>query len=337
MRIGRILMGDNEMKQKLNKLEKVEFKDVWRNEREFDAWLVTEDGLKLLADELGVGELEKADMQVAVGSFYADVVLQEVGNEDEVIVVENQRKKTDHDHLGKMITYAAGLKAQQLVWIAEKFRKEHRAALEWLNNRVKNNEIGITGLEIELWKIGELVAPKFVVVSHINALSGEVKQSALSDEKESRHQFWLAFTAHLKKIDSPYKDIYYINTRWARQPIKNFCQYQVVFTLRDKTIRTEIYFKGRFINGHAVVDYIEKNYKDELTAELGNALRFDRAGRKHKAGLIRLVKENADVADTARWDEYHEWFAEMLAKFGVAFEGIIETIDPKDYPPPPPE
>ena len=121
---------------KLSKLIHVNPKDYWKDEaRDFTPWLSTE-GLSLLSDALGM-ELELYDTEVSVGNYRADIVAKDVVT-DQYVVIENQYGKTDHDHIGKLFTYAASFGAHTLVWIAEKLREEHRQAIDWFNNNISN-------------------------------------------------------------------------------------------------------------------------------------------------------------------------------------------------------
>src|SRR5262249_43333411 len=102
-----------------------------------------------------------------VGIFKADIVAKEVGTDDRVII-ENQLARTDHDHLGKLLTYAAGLGAKTVVWVAERISDDHRRALDWLNE-VTGEHVAFFALEIELWRIGQSApAPKFNLVCQPN-------------------------------------------------------------------------------------------------------------------------------------------------------------------------
>ncbi len=112
-------------------------------------------------------ELEVESVEKEVGRFYADILCKETTS-DRYVVVENQIERTNHDHLGKTITYAAGLGATAIVWIAKHFAEEHRAALDWLNE-ITNADVAFFGLEIEAWRIGDSpAAPKFNVVCRPN-------------------------------------------------------------------------------------------------------------------------------------------------------------------------
>ena len=124
-------------------------------------WLAREENLALLGETLGL-ELELEAVEQGVGPFRADIVCRDTVSNSRVLV-ENQLQGTDHRHLGQIFTYAAGLDAVTVVWIAARFTDEHRAALDWLNE-ITDQRVNFFGLEIELWRIGgSPLAPKFNV------------------------------------------------------------------------------------------------------------------------------------------------------------------------------
>ena len=137
----------------ISTLESVDVRDVWPDEsRDFTPWLAESENLTRLGEALGL-TLEPRGTEQAVGSFSADILCRRLdgGSDDESwVVIENQYGRTNHDHLGKLLTYAAGLNARTLVWIAEEFRDEHRAALDLLNSST-TREHAYFGVEIELF------------------------------------------------------------------------------------------------------------------------------------------------------------------------------------------
>jgi hypothetical protein len=124
-------------------------------------------------------DLELEDKEKAVGALKADILAKDAFTGDWVLI-ENQLERTDHSHLGQLLTYASGLQAFTIIWIAAKFTDEHRAALDWLNE-VTNESIRFFGLEIELWRIDEGVAPKFTIVCKPNTW----KQRVTADVKNA--------------------------------------------------------------------------------------------------------------------------------------------------------
>lgn len=150
------------IKQKLGTIERVGLRDVWRHEAEnFTPWLA--DNISLLGGALGM-DLEVRAQETAVGIYWLDILAHDRDN-DCPVVIENQLGVTDHDHLGKLLTYAAGFNANTMVWIAGEFRDEHREALDLLNQRT-DEDTQFFGIEIELSKIGNsLPAPSFKLVA----------------------------------------------------------------------------------------------------------------------------------------------------------------------------
>jgi hypothetical protein len=117
----------------IGKLDRVSLRDYWQDEaRDFTPWLARPENLQLLSEAIGI-ELEVTATETRVGSFKADILAREVGTENSV-VIENQLERTNHDHLGKLITYAAGLNAKAVVWVMADLTEEHRKALDWLND-----------------------------------------------------------------------------------------------------------------------------------------------------------------------------------------------------------
>ena len=116
----------------LGKLEKVPVRSVWKHEaHDFTPWLAK--NLNELAEALGLDlDVEQAEEEAPVGTFSLDILVRDVDG-GRPVIIENQLEKTDHDHLGKLLTYAAGYNAGVIVWITGEFTDEHRAALDWLN------------------------------------------------------------------------------------------------------------------------------------------------------------------------------------------------------------
>src|SRR4051794_9072868 len=148
----------------LGRLLRADLRTAWASEpADFTPWLAQQENLQLLGEVIGI-DLELESQEKPVGPFSADILCKDTATGDWVLI-ENQLERTDHTHLGQLITYAAGLNAVTIVWIASRFTDEHRAAIDWLNERT-DQKIRLFGLEIELWRIGESpLAPKFNIVS----------------------------------------------------------------------------------------------------------------------------------------------------------------------------
>lgn len=118
---------------KLGKLQEVDISKLWNHEQyDFSEWLSKAENLELLNEAIGL-TLSEVEKEVYVGSYRCDLVGTDETTGDKVII-ENQLEMSNHDHLGKIITYASGLDAKVVVWIVMEACEEHRSAIEWLNN-----------------------------------------------------------------------------------------------------------------------------------------------------------------------------------------------------------
>jgi hypothetical protein len=152
------------IKQAIHKLEKAALREIWQHESlDFTPWLA--ENISLLAEKINMS-LEIVDIENYVGTFKADIVAKDL-NTGKLVLIENQLEGTDHSHLGQIITYASGLEAETIIWIARDFRDEHLAALDWLN-RMTATGIKFYGIQMELWRIGEEMAVNFEMVSKPN-------------------------------------------------------------------------------------------------------------------------------------------------------------------------
>ncbi len=180
-------------KYDLDTIKKVDLHKVWPHEAlDFTRWMAEEESLKMLSDAVGI-ELELLETESFVGSFRADIYAQESGTERKVII-ENQLEDTNHDHLGKVITYAAGKGAEVVIWVVRRARDEHRQAIEWLNQHT-DSEFGFFLVEVELWQIGDSKpAPRFNVVEQPNEWAKNLKLSeAMSEIERMRLSYWTKY------------------------------------------------------------------------------------------------------------------------------------------------
>lgn len=176
------------MDQPIAQIDEHELRSVWENEeRDFTRWLT--ENIELLGAELGI-EIEDARAEEAIGDFSADIVAREM-NTGETIVIENQYYKTDHDHLGKLLTYSAGKRAGFTMWLAEEFRPEHRSVLEWLNESgpkdvkffaIKPRIMSIEGSEKKGFEFEVIVEP--------NDWEREITGETLTETEKSYREFY---------------------------------------------------------------------------------------------------------------------------------------------------
>ena len=165
----------------LGKLSVVsDLRKAWPHEaHDFTPWLA--DNIDVLGEEIGI-EILIEDTESAVGSFNVDIFATDADT-GKRIIIENQLEETDHDHLGKLITYASGKSAALVVWIVRKAREEHRAAIEWLNAHT-DEDVGFFLCEIKLYSINNsVIAPKFEVIEQPNNWAKGMRQTNANRER----------------------------------------------------------------------------------------------------------------------------------------------------------
>lgn len=190
----------------LGKLEKIELREVWRHEAlDFTRWLARKENIALLSKEIGI-DIEVIETEMSVGRYNVDIYARDTEN-NKKIVIENQLENTNHDHLGKMLVYAAGLDADIAIWIVKDVNEEHRQAVEWLNDN-SFEKINIFLVKVELWQIDNSpIAPKFQVICEPNNWAKVLKQQSkenVSDLELKQMEYWQGFVDYAKSKDKTY-------------------------------------------------------------------------------------------------------------------------------------
>ena len=192
----------------LGKLTRVPIREVWSSEPySFDPWLCELENLQFLADSVGLPGLELLSKQAPVGPFFADIICKVIGTED-IVLIENQLDPADHRHLGQVLTYAPHFDAKICIWVSERIRDEHRAAVDWLN-RISSDGYAFFGVEVQAVKIGDsLPAPLFEAVAKPNDWSkitpaSSVSTEAVAIQEDSNRKFWPLLHSRLLEIGVP--------------------------------------------------------------------------------------------------------------------------------------
>ena len=311
---------------KLGKLEKVELRKEWKNEaNDFTPWLAKEENIKLLGDVLHI-ELELEAQEKNVGHFKADILCKDTIN-DNYVLIENQLEKTDHNHLGQLMTYAAGLNAVTIVWIASKVTEEHRAALDWLN-RITDEDINFFGIEIELYKIEKSVpAPKFSIVSKPNDWSKTIKRSVTSgkvtDTKILQQEYWQALKDYIESTKSFIQPQKPLPQHWTNIAIgRSYFHLSAVVNSRDNKISVILCISG--INAKNRFHTLKENYEKESLKSLGKNIEW-RELPDAKESHIRLVQK-ADIFKRTEWGNQHKWLKDNIEKFHQFFAPKVKKI-----------
>lgn len=318
-------------KPALGRMTKVDLRSFWKSEAtDFTPWLAQEENIRLLGEAIGL-DLEVAAQEKDVGPFRADILCKDTAT-DHWVLIENQLERTDHTHLGQLLTYAAGLNAVTIVWVAEGFSEEHRAALDWLNE-ITGEEFSFFGIEVELWKIEEsLAAPKFNVVSKPNDWVKSVQSSAqrgeLTEAKQLQLAFWIAFKEYLDR-NTKIRCQKPAPQHWLNHSIgRSGCHLASIVSHVDSEtkrfggeLRVDLTTVGE--NSKAFFAQLEAQKKD-IERELGEALTWHNPPGKRMCRIY--VRRSAEVTDRPRWPEYHEWLRKKIESFQRVFGPRVQAL-----------
>jgi hypothetical protein len=309
----------------LGKLIKVDLREVWKDEAtEFTPWLVQEKNIKELGDTIGI-DLDVVAQEKDVGPFRADILCKDTNN-DQWVLIENQLERTDHTHLGQLMTYAAGLEAVTIIWIAQTFSEEHRAAMDWLNE-ITEEGINFFGLEIELYRIGNSpIAPKFKIICKPNEWSKDFKKTAtrgeLTDTKKLQLEYWTTF----KKFMEENKSIVHCRKprpqQWTTFRLGRSDLY-LVATVNTRNSEIGAYLNIKGDDRKTYYDLLNKQYKKQIDKQMAMELDWRELPDKKESHIEAYIKENP--TDKNRWTEQHLWLKNTLEKFHNVLAPIVNS------------
>lgn len=320
----------------LGRLELVDLRSVWTTEdRDFTPWLAREENLEILGDTIGM-ELELEAQEKDVGPFRADLLCKDTATDDWDLI-ENQLEGTDHKHLGQLLTYAAGLHAVTIVWLANSFSEEHRATLDWLNE-ITDDRFRFFGLKIELWRIGDsLAAPKFSIISKPNdwrkavgQASRRLEAEAMTDSERLYLRYWTAFRGYLTEHTQSLRVKTPRPRGWTRFSIgRSGVQLDAVVSPQKQRLAAGLYMR----DDHAKA-YFHLLQADQAAIEqaFGCALNWQELPEK-RASRIVIYKEDTDPTDEADWPNQHAWLVDMLQRLDTTFRERVRQLDPADWQP----
>ncbi|MGH7177358.1 MAG: DUF4268 domain-containing protein [Tepidisphaeraceae bacterium] len=304
------------MKPELGELQAVELRNIWPEEAaDFTPWLAAH--LPALSDVLGL-DLELTAREAAVGDFSLDLLARDIGTNKKVII-ENQFGRTNHDHLGKLITYAAGYDAQIVIWLAEELREEHRQGLDWLNQRTDENT-EFFGVVVELWKIDDSrPACNFKLVAFPNDWA---KTKHALPVATPRGEAYRAFFQQL--IDELREKHHFTGARLGQaQCWYSFSsgtggiQYSTSFA-QNGQVRAELYLGRRDQNENKRIFDEFLRAKVQIESEFGEPLKWERLeGRQ--ASRIAIYRPGSIDCEPAALDEIRAWAIARLLKLKDVF------------------
>jgi len=303
---------DREMAD-FGEIKSVDIREQWPNEAyDFTPWLAK--NIDRLSDALGM-DLEVTAQEADVGDFSLDLLAKDLGS-GRLVVIENQFGATNHDHLGKIITYAAGVDATAVVWLMESVRDEHRQALEWLNQRM-DGEIHFFAVAIEVIRIdGSRPAVQFRPVVYPNAWQNAARETAehqVSPRMEAYRRYFQIV------IDELHEKHHFTRARVAQPQSWHLFPsgvqgigYGASFAQGDRA-RIDLYIdQGDAEMNKALFDSLAAQRTD-IERELGESLEWERLDDK-RASRIALYREGHIELPEEELCEIRAWMIEHILR-----------------------
>ena len=305
----------------LRRLEEIrDLRTVWPHEAlDFTPWLSQDDNIALLADAVGL-DITVDETESSVGDFNVDIFASETGT-DRKIIIENQLEDTNHDHLGKLITYASGKSADVIIWVVKHAREEHKAAIEWLNNHT-DDKIGFFLCEIKLYRIGTSEpAIKFEVIEKPNDWTKEVRKNESANEtQQRRYDYWVTFQDYAfqnVKFAKEFKRRKPSTDHWMNYSIGSSECYISVSQIRNRDeINVALYIPDSKQLYRTLLEQ-----KEDIERTAGISLSWYELPERKASKVI--IERAAEFENCNKWNEQFDWIIDIMLKMKKAFKKYL--------------
>ena len=305
----------------IGKLKEVDIRNLWKHEQyDFSEWLSQSENIKLLDDVLGL-TLTDITKEAYVGSYRCDIFAKDESSGIKVII-ENQLESSNHDQLGKIITYASGLDAEVIVWIVKQAKEEHRSAIEWLNNNTNSN-VNFFLIELHAYTIeNSIPAPFFEVIEKPNEFIKNSKmnseQDNLNKSQSERLEFWSRFNEILIDRGKPFNVRKVTTDHWYDIALgTSEAHVSINLVNKESVVCIDLYIndnKELFDNLYLKKDIIE--------GDLGFKLIWDRLDNG-KASRIKYNIKGLNYDNHSNYDELMNKVIDTAVKMRDTFKKYI--------------
>lgn len=308
----------------IGKLKPEDLRDLWKHEAlDFTSWLA--DNCDVLKEQVGL-DLTVIEQEKSVGPFSVDILAKDAAGRP--VIIENQLERTNHDHLGKLLTYLANLDAKIAIWISSDPRPEHVTAIDFLNENVPS-DTQFYLLKVQAFSIeGSEPAPLFTIEagpSEERRASGAIKTEFVEKDKR-RYEFFEQLLEHCRQKTNIFSNVSPVGYQnWVNAGAgKSGLMWTLCAT--EKVSRVELFLcaptaevnQKRFDALYACKDEIEKRF--------GEALLWDfKEGRKQQ--YVRSLCPIGGLEQEERWQSIQDDLVDRLIRMESTFKTAIKQIE----------
>ena len=304
------------------KLKRVDLREIWSHEaKDFSVWVAEGGGLASLGEKIGIPHISLLGTEVQVGQFKADIYAQDMES-GKNIVIENQLEKTDHDHLGKIVTYTAGLDdVTTIVWIFKDMKEEHKAAIDWLNQHT-DEDISFYAVKIEVWRINDSdPAPEFQVICRPNEL---IRATKLGKTQNKQFHFWGDLKAYtIEKGSALFQDL--PKARSYYNILLDGIPYDTAhISFNINTMKRILICQIYISDNKDLFKYLEDR-KQKIEEEVGTPLKWKNENNKRSSNILQQ-KENFNLDNQENQTDDFDWIIERATVFHKVFSKYVQEF-----------
>lgn len=304
----------------VQKVQKIPIRKLWEKEdKDFTKWL--EKNIDYLNEVIGL-DINIESREENVGPFKVDLYGEHAGLK---VIIENQLEKTDHKHLGQLLTYLINLDAKIAIWISTDPVEEHKKVIDWLNETTPEDMFFYL-IKLEAIKVGESVAPLFTIIKEpydsIKQIGNEKKEDAR--RHSIRKEFWAQFLNEINKENNLFTNISASTDNWIGIGI-GYTGVSINLVVSKKYARTELYInRGNKEENKRVFD-IFYNHKSEIEQIFGKELIWERMD-ENVTSRIKYQLDNVNVFDKNDWNKMNKFLIENVKKLTDIFKKEVRKI-----------
>jgi len=307
------------MSDSIGRLVRVDLREVWKHEaHDFTQWL--EQNIDLLNEAIGLS-LTVSGRERAAGAFACDLVAEDESNG--VVIIENQLERSNHDHLGKVITYLSQLGASTAIWIVSDPRPEHVGAMTWLN---ESSTGSFYMVKVEAVKIAN--SPAAPLFTQIVGPSAEVKEAAadkqeVAERHDLRRAWWAALLERAKLRSRLHAHLLpptagYVGTSSGAPGL------YLNYVVWKDTGRVELYIdKGDVTQNKNVFDTLQ-SHRGEIERAFGAALTWERLDNRRASRIAFYLEGGGYRSPQEEWPEIQDEMIDAMSRFESVLRPFIE-------------
>lgn len=303
----------------ISRLEKLDLRTLWRHEAQgFTRWLA--ENLDFISETIGI-PLTLIRREAPTGPFSADILAED--NQGHQVVIENQLEQTDHDHLGKLITYMSNMDAKAAIWITSSPRPQHEKAVHWLNELLPAGT-DFYLLKVEAYKIGDSdPAPMFTIIAGPSLEGRQVgeQKKEMAERHYLRIEFWKQLLVKANAKTKLFERVSPGTENWISTGAgKSGLGYSFVIRMEDAQV--ELYIdRGDDVENKKIFDALF-SHQTEVEQKFGAPLDWQRLDHR-RASRIRYLVEGSGLTDQDQWPQLHEKLVDAMIRLHAALQPFV--------------